>query len=81
MTFHFIEEHRGQWPVRLLCETLEVSPASYYAWRYRPSSAGTPSSWESGRSTRRSKPATAARGCTPSWSPAASPAASTPSPN
>jgi putative transposase len=39
MTFRFIEEHRAQWPVRLLCETLEVSPAGYYAWRDRPTSA------------------------------------------
>ena len=39
MTFRFIEEHREQWPVRLLCETLEVSPAGYYAWRDRPTSA------------------------------------------
>src|SRR5947209_8032931 len=39
MTFRFIEEHRGQWPVRLLCETLEVSTAGYYAWRVRPVSA------------------------------------------
>ena len=38
MTFRFIEEHRDQWPVRLLCETLEVSPAGYYAWRGRPAS-------------------------------------------
>ena len=39
MTFRFIEEHREQWPVRLLCETLDVSPAGYYAWRRRPLSA------------------------------------------
>jgi transposase InsO family protein len=39
MTFRFIEEHKGQWPVRLLCDTLEVSPAGYYAWRQRPRSA------------------------------------------
>jgi putative transposase len=39
MTFRFIDEHREQWPVRLLCETLEVSPAGYYAWRDRPTSA------------------------------------------
>jgi putative transposase len=38
MTFRFIEEHRTQWPVHLLCETLEVSPAGYYAWRQRPRS-------------------------------------------
>jgi putative transposase len=39
MTFRFIEAHQDQWPVRLLCETLEVSPAGYYAWRQRPRSA------------------------------------------
>jgi putative transposase len=39
MTFRFIEAHKDQWPVRLLCETLEVSPAGYYAWRGRPRSA------------------------------------------
>jgi putative transposase len=39
MTFRFIEEHKGHWPIRLLCETLEVSPAGYYAWRQRPRSA------------------------------------------
>ena len=39
MTFRFIEEHRDTWPVRLLCETLGVSPAGYYAWRGRPASA------------------------------------------
>ena len=38
MTFRFIEAHQDQWPVRLLCETLEVSPAGYYAWRQRPRS-------------------------------------------
>jgi putative transposase len=39
MTFRFIDEHKDQWPVRLLCQTLEVSPAGYYAWRRRPRSA------------------------------------------
>ena len=39
MTFRFIDEHRQQWPVRLLCEALAVSPAGYYAWRERPVSA------------------------------------------
>lgn len=39
MTFRFIDENHRQWPVRLLCETLEVSAAGYYAWRHRPRSA------------------------------------------
>jgi transposase InsO family protein len=38
VTFRFIQEHRGQWPVRLLCDALDVSPAGYYAWRDRPAS-------------------------------------------
>ena len=39
MTFAFIDEHRDQWPVHLLCAALDVSPAGYYAWRDRPASA------------------------------------------
>jgi putative transposase len=39
MTFRFIEDHRQHWPVRLLCETLEVSTAGYYAWRQRTTSS------------------------------------------
>jgi transposase InsO family protein len=39
MTYRFIHAHKDQWPVRLLCETLEVSPAGYYAWRQRSPSA------------------------------------------
>ena len=38
MTYRFIDRHKDQWPVRLLCDTLEVSPAGYYAWRQRPAS-------------------------------------------
>jgi putative transposase len=38
MTYRFIDQHKDQWPIRLLCETLEVSPAGYYAWRQRPAS-------------------------------------------
>ena len=40
MTYRFIDEHKDQWSVRSLCETLEVSPASYYAWRHCPRSVG-----------------------------------------
>jgi transposase InsO family protein len=39
MIFRFIDEHKGQWPVRLLCEALDVSTTGYYAWRDRPASA------------------------------------------
>jgi transposase InsO family protein len=39
VTYRFIDDHKDQWPVRLLCDTLEVAPAGYYAWRQRPSSA------------------------------------------
>jgi putative transposase len=39
MTFRFIDQHKDRWPVRLLCDTLAVSPAGYYAWRQRPPSA------------------------------------------
>ncbi len=38
MTYRFIDEHKDHWPVRLLCDTLEVSSAGYYAWRQRPRS-------------------------------------------
>ena len=40
MTYRFIDQHKDQWPVRWLCETLEVSTAGYYAWRQDPRSAG-----------------------------------------
>jgi transposase InsO family protein len=39
MSFCFIEDHRGTYPVQLMCGVLEVSPAGYYAWRSRPQSA------------------------------------------
>jgi putative transposase len=38
VTFRFIEAHKDQWPVRVLCETLEVSPSGFYSWLKRPPS-------------------------------------------
>ena len=38
MTYRFIESHQEAWPIRVMCETLEVSPAGYYAWLRRPPS-------------------------------------------
>ena len=38
MRFRFIEDRRADYPVRILCDVLGVSPAGYYAWRPRPES-------------------------------------------
>ena len=38
MKYGFIDEHRTQWPVRLMCRVLQVSPGGYYTWRHRPAS-------------------------------------------
>ena len=38
MTFAFIERHQKVWPVRILCDALEVSPSGYYSWLGRPPS-------------------------------------------
>jgi len=37
--YRFIDEHRSQWPVRLMCQVLRVSPGSFYTWCDRPASA------------------------------------------
>ena len=38
MRFRFVEDHRADYPVRVLCGALDVSPAGFYAWRSRPES-------------------------------------------
>ena len=38
MTFRFIAENAGRWPVTWMCEALEGSASGYYAWASRPDS-------------------------------------------
>lgn len=38
MTFRFVAENAGEWPVAWMCEALEVSASGYYAWASRPDS-------------------------------------------
>jgi len=37
--YKFIEEHREQYPVTLMCRILEVARSGYYEWRKQPLSA------------------------------------------
>ena len=38
MKFGFIAKHRGIWPVRWMCEMLDVSRSGFYEWLKRPRS-------------------------------------------
>ena len=38
MRYRAIHEHDRRYPIRLMCRTLAVSPAGYYAWNTRPES-------------------------------------------
>ena len=40
LTFRFIADHAGEWPVAWMCDALEVSESGYYAWAARPASPG-----------------------------------------
>lgn len=39
MKYQFIEDHRKQYPVTLMCQVLEIARSGYYAWRKQPLSA------------------------------------------
>jgi putative transposase len=39
MRYQFIDDHRQEFPTRLMCQVLEVSTGGYYQWRRRPPGA------------------------------------------
>ncbi len=39
MRYAYIRANSATWPIRRLCDLLEVHPSGYYAWRKQPHSA------------------------------------------
>ena len=39
MRYQFIEDHRAEYPVTLLCRVMQVARSGYYAWLKQPDSA------------------------------------------
>jgi putative transposase len=52
MRYACINRRRNQYPIRLMCRLLQVSPSGYYAWRIRPESCRTGYDRELTRSIR-----------------------------
>ena len=36
LAYKFIDLHKNQYPVQVMCEVLKVAPSGYYAWLHRP---------------------------------------------
>jgi putative transposase len=36
MRYAFIDEHKEDWPLAVMCRVLEVARSGYHAWRKRP---------------------------------------------
>lgn len=41
MTFGFVDEHKGTWPIAVICKVLGISRSGSYAWVSRPESTRT----------------------------------------
>src|SRR5215831_16912458 len=39
MRYAFIDEHRKDWPLAVMCRVLQVSRSGYHVWRKRPVNA------------------------------------------